>query len=562
MKKNWPSIIAVILLLGQLAFQLYMAKTDAQTTDEGVHLSAGFTYLTKRDFRFNPEHPPFLKELATLPLLFIHPNIPEDQKYWDKAADFYYDSWRENRAFGDEMLYALGNNADLLLFWGRLAPVLITFLLGLAVFLISKRFFGSLGGLISTVFFVLDSLINGHGHLITTDIAVSLGILLSIYFLYRLLETRRMLFGILFGVSAGLALASKHTAVMLIPISLVLIIVYQIWFSEGKRARSLILPIIAAIFLSFILIWASYGFTYRLPPKINSVQQIFKSNIPLYKTESFNEQKQGFTGTKDKMTTIVLNAARRVLFPQDYYKGLVSLLIHAGSGHSSFLLGETSITGWWYYFPVVFAAKTPIPELIGLVAAVWLIIRRKNKPAIFFLLAALLYLLLAMVSKADLGLRHLMPIYPVIFISLGVLANLKGLWKLLPIALVAFSIFEFITAYPYHLSYFNAAVGGTNNGYRIAADSNLDWGQDLKRIKAYLDESNLGNNVFVEYGWNSELALDYYGIKRKPLSELTPDSSGYVVIGSSALQSDAYKWLRDGFEPIARITPSVFLFQI
>jgi hypothetical protein len=350
---------------------------------------------------------------------------------------------------------------------------------------------------------------------------------------------------------------------MLIPISLILAVIYQIWFSKGKKIRSLVLPVVAACFVALILIWASYGFTYRLPPEVNSIQQIFSSNKPNASKDALYQQQAGqMTGNRDRILTKAMNGARYVLFPQDYYKGVVSLLIHVGSGHGSFLLGHTSAQGWWYYFPVIFAAKTPIPELIGFVAAIFIIIRRRNKPAAFFLLAALLYLAFAMTSKANLGLRHLLPIYPVVFISLGALANFKGSWKLLPIALAAFSIFGFITAYPYYLSYFNVAFGGTNNGYKIAADSNLDWGQDLKRIKAYLDKNNLGNNVFIEYGWNSELALDYYSIQRKPLAELAPDSSGYVVIGASALQSDAYKWLKDGYEPITRITPSVFLFQI
>src|SRR3990167_1077092 len=124
MVKRWLVVGALLLLAIQTIIQVRLANTDSQTTDEAVHLSAGYTYLTRGDWRFNPEHPPLVKILAALPLLVIKPHVtPEMEANWVKAEPLFYDSWRENRSFGIELLYKSGNNPDQLLFWTRLPMV-------------------------------------------------------------------------------------------------------------------------------------------------------------------------------------------------------------------------------------------------------------------------------------------------------------------------------------------------------------------------------------------------------------------------------------------------------
>lgn len=121
--------LAIILLAGQFVLQIFLANRDAQTTDESVHLLAGYTYLTKHDFRFNPEHPILVKLLAGAPLLLLRPNLPADfDQLWEKSSDFYYDNWAGNRRLGEEFLYQSGNNAEQLLFWGRVPIVILTLL--------------------------------------------------------------------------------------------------------------------------------------------------------------------------------------------------------------------------------------------------------------------------------------------------------------------------------------------------------------------------------------------------------------------------------------------------
>src|SRR5579872_4004466 len=129
---------SILVLVIQFFIQLNLAKTDSPTTDEPVHLSAGYTYVTTGDFRFNPEHPPLMKELAGLAIVHLHPNItPAMQALWNNSSNYFYDNWHENREYGDMLLYQAGNNADALIFWGRLPIVILTLILGLSIFLIA-----------------------------------------------------------------------------------------------------------------------------------------------------------------------------------------------------------------------------------------------------------------------------------------------------------------------------------------------------------------------------------------------------------------------------------------
>ena len=223
-KKKLLIILVSLILITQFIFQLVLAKTDSQTTDEGVHLSAGYTYITKHDFRFNPEHPPLVKILAAIPLLILKPNTPADSEYFDKGSNYYYDNWQENRAYGIDFLYGLRNNADLMLFAARIPMALLTLLLGLLIFIVSSKFWGTKAGLLSLILYTIEPIILAHGHLVTTDIGVALGYLLATYTLWVLMKDPKWRNVIWFGLALGVAELMKFTAIIFVPAILVLLI--------------------------------------------------------------------------------------------------------------------------------------------------------------------------------------------------------------------------------------------------------------------------------------------------------------------------------------------------
>lgn len=559
-------LFAIFLLTFQFFVQFYLARTDSQTTDEAIHLSAGYTYLAKKDFRFNPEHPPLVKLLAATPLLFVNPLLPKDNYLWDRGSNFFYDTWREAASFGEFFLYK-ENNADQILFLGRLPMIFLTLILGVSIFIIANRIWGPYAGIISLIFYVFDPNITAHGHLITTDIAISLGYLWSIYLFWQYLNKQTWRNLILFALAFSFSQLVKFTAVILVPVLLILLAIFAYqnkW--QVKKTLRMFPYLIIVLIINWLIIWGCFGFKTTLAPKTDSIlAEIKTSNLESQTTFSDEINKSESESTSqvspDTAADKFYSKARYFLIPRDYFKGLVMLLTHVGGGHNSFFLGMSSNKGWWYYFPVLFILKTPIPTLIAAALSIYFFVfsKKRKKDISFMALAALLFLIFSMLSRANLGIRHIFPVYPLIFIMIGGLATLKWNKKIL-IILASWLFIEFLVVSPFFLSYYNEFAGGTKNGYKIATDSNLDWGQDLKRIKKYLDNKKL-SDVYVEYLWGGKSSLDFYGIKTLPLEILNPDSNGYLIIGSSALNSTKYEWLKNQ-KVYDRITPSVFVYKL
>ncbi|MFA6423430.1 MAG: glycosyltransferase family 39 protein [Patescibacteria group bacterium] len=560
MKKKVPFIVAAIFLLIQLTVQIVLAKNDSATTDEAVHLSAGYTYLVKNDFRFNPEHPVLVKTMVAAPLLALSPKIPNDSLYWNIAGNFFYDSWKENRAFGDDFLYGLGNNADLLIFLTRLPIMFLTLLLGISIFFISRKFWGDWAGVVSLGLFTFDPNFTAHGHLITTDIAISLGFLLSVYTFVNLLKNNKWLNIVMFAFALSFAFLVKYTSIILIPTLLILSLLYI--YKQKIRLRKIVdfwPKLLVIIVIIWIMIISAYHFNFNLSPNTNSVSSAIKtSNLELTSLDKTPVLESN--GPVDK----IYGYSHYFLIPRDYFKGLFMVISHVEAGHSSYFLGMTSKTGWWYYFPVLLLLKTPILTLIILSLSLFLYLKSKNKNIYYslFYLSAPLFLLMSMTSKANLGLRHIFPIYPILFVMAGnIFQELKSKKNILFI-FFGILIIQFILVYPNYIAYYNQFVGGSGNGYKIAGDSNLDWGQDLKRIKKYIDEKNI-KNYYVDYEWGGDLSLKYYGIINKELPvDLSKKQDFYLIVSSNTLMSKEQYQIISKNNPTSRITNSVFVYNL
>ncbi len=549
--------LALLLLLGQFVLQIFLARFDSQTTDEAVHLSAGYTYLTQRDFRYNPEHPILIKAIGAVPLLFMDINEPKNgQKLWDDSKGFFFDSWQQNRTYGEKLLYSSSNNAEDILFWGRLPVVFLTLVLGLSILYFARKLYSSAGALVAVALYALNPVVNAHGHLITTDIAIALGFFLTTIAALYFFKKRNFRNFILLSLALAFSALVKYTAVILVP-TIVALFIYSCivgFIERGKRIKTFLF-IILLFALTWALVFAAYGFKTDQIPPVDSISDTWaERNYPQKRVE-VTINRQNFDKT--------LRFVAPVLLPRDYFKGLFMVLTHAGGGHDSFLLGKVSNSGWWYYFPVVFVAKNPIPTLVLIGLGFWGIISLKNdrKEGLFILTSALVYLMFAMSSKANLGVRHILPIFPLLFLGAALLVKFKSkVFKIIIVILVAWLVFETIIAFPYYLSYFNQLFGGRENGYRVAGDSNLDWGRDLKEIAEYLQINPLGK-VYIDYDWNGLGSLRYYGITAKVAKDLKPSDDGYLIIGGSKLDSSEYNWL-DSRAVYDKITPSVFVYKL
>jgi hypothetical protein len=474
-----------MLLAGSLALYATLAVTSMRVKsavfDEGAHLPAGYTYLVFGDHRLNPEHPPLVKLLAAAPLLLLDVELKPDDEAWRLGRQ-----WE----FGKRFLYRW-NAADRLLFWGRLPIVALGAALAAAVFFWTRSRFGLAAAALALFLCVLSPDVLAHGQVVTTDLGLALFLFLSVAAFDRLAERATPLRLGLTGFACGAALATKFSGPIVFPLLIVLGLV-TVFSSEtmvsafgrgparslirrGERLRhlALLLALVAAIALA--VLWASYGFRPELS----------RDAGPKAAYDAMIE------GPPTLLRRAALAAERWRLLPEAYASGFLFAFKHAET-RPTFVLGQLFGRGVWYYFPVTFLVKTPIP-LLALVAAAPLVGRKGTswRARAFVWLPILVYLALTFVRNITIGHRHLLPLYPFLFVAAGRCASLASgrVAKAAVAFLLAWYAAGTARIHPHYLAYFNEAAGGPANGFRLLVDSNLDWGQDLKGLKAWMDRT-------------------------------------------------------------------------
>ncbi len=262
-----------------------------------------------------------------------------------------------------------------------------------------------------------------------------------------------------------------------------------------------------------------------------------------------------------------------------FFSGLRYTLQRVQGGRGSFLMGEHFTEGRWYYFPATFLLKTPLPVLAGLAGALWLAFRRRLRLPWFLVLPPLVYFVLACASSVNIGHRHILPVYPFLFLTLGAAA--QALWdrrwpRVLAAALGLALAASSLRARPFFLAYFHEGVGGRDKGYRYLVDSNADWGQGLRALRDYLDRAGV-KNIYLSYFGTAE--PNAYGISYAAVAPITlphfPDRDvdlrqeprALLVVAATNLQAayfvdkDIFGWLKDR-RPEAVVAGSLLVFDV
>jgi hypothetical protein len=205
------------------------------------------------------------------------------------------------------------------------------------------------------------------------------------------------------------------------------------------------------------------------------------------------------------------------VLPEDYVRGLLFVLEHS-EARPTFLLGQLSDHASPYFFPVTFALKTPLPLVALLVLAAFVTPRLSWRAAAFLWLPVAVYLAFTFTRGLQIGHRHLLPIYPFLFVAAGRAANLAGRAsvsvRVLVLALVAWYAVGTLAVHPHYLAYFNELAGGPRNGYKRLVDSSLDWGQDLKGLRTWMDARGVAR---IKLSYFGSADPSYYGIEADAL---------------------------------------------
>lgn len=505
---------ALIALHGFLALSATLKKSA--TFDEPLHIAAGTSYWLRNDYRLQPENGNLPQRLIGLPLALSDFKLPpETEQAWSRSEGFQ---------IADEYIFGPANDRDAILFRARAAITFASCLLAFGVFLLARRLWGRAGGFLALTAYALSPTMLAHGGLATSDLVSAawfLAALVAILSMFRAVTPGRILFA---GLACGALALSKYSAVLIAPVIIAAALWLScrngpllVWTSRGLRAVRNRLPKFAwltgALLLTAVIawatIWAAYGFRYQAGnPAAHAFVSFFKPDSML-----ILESKGTDAG--------IASMDRAHLFPQSFLYGLRFVLKHA-EARSAYFMGEWSGTGWPMFFPVAFLIKTPLGSLLlmasGLAACVVGIARKSSGPVVsprtkltVSVLAGFVatYVIAAVTSHLNIGHRHLLPIYPVLFVLLGALLHrrlpLRGARAAVSVLGVAILAVESFAIRPDYLAFFNASIGGPSEGHRYLVDSSLDWGQDLPGLRDWLAGNDLLNNP------RSPVYLSYFG---------------------------------------------------
>ena len=349
--------LCALLLAGMATLQISSVREESQTWDEAMHLAAGYSYWKTGDFRINPEHPPLSKLMSALPLLWMDLRLPVDHPSWQKA---------DQREFGLQFLYYNRAPADVILFRARLITVLATAALGAAIAWWTRRRFGAGTALVALAFYALDPNFTAHGRYVTSDVWVSLFSFLACALAAEYLLAGGLRYLWLAGVSTGLAVGSKFSALFLF---IVLPLLWWLkWRKDGPPDVRKTLREAATVAGTTALVLA----LLYAPELKRLLPQPENAKLPRL------AEKLDRTTGYGRVAYALANTLNLPELTLPLAIGLV--LEHDRLGHPSYLGGKVRQKGRWYYFPAAFAVKAPTALLLALPLAAALLMLRAPRP--------------------------------------------------------------------------------------------------------------------------------------------------------------------------------------
>jgi hypothetical protein len=339
---------------------------------------------------------------------------------------------------------------------------------------------------------------------------------------------------------------------MLIPVFIVLIYIYG-----PKKKFSYSLGAVFLIFsIAFFIVWAGYGFETGKILEATATHHTLHKIIKDY--------------PRPAQEGIYFLGKNLILPFPSYFKGAGWMLyVKKVVRATSFLSGRQFWSSSFLGFLFAFLIKTPIPFLIFFLTSLLVAIKNKiilKRDQVFLLALPLIIFIANPLSSLALHLKYLLPVYPFLCIFISQLVSFNFL-RLRFLRIVFWGmclcyILGTINIYPHYLAYFNEFIGGPNNGYRYLVDSNLDWGQDLKLLKEYLDKNNIGEIKLAYFGTAEP---DYYKINYQRLEPFRPYLD-WIAISATYLQGvhtvkGGYDWLKK-YEPVSKIGHSIFIYNI
>jgi 4-amino-4-deoxy-L-arabinose transferase-like glycosyltransferase len=517
--------------------------------DEPEHIAAGLVLIDRGEYRYDNQHPPLARLAAA-----IGPYLA--------GARFHGDPMPIGEAEGRDLLYNSPASYDQLLTLARLGMLPFLLVLLASSWLWVRRWYGRAQALLALLFLVSTPVILGHAAVVALDVPVTAMTILTLYLLLRWFEAPSIASALRLGLAAGLAVATKMSAVPFIGVAALTLIALRALFLR-RAPLPWMLPervgtAALALLLTLLIMVGIYG------PKL-----VYLTTPDLAPSPALDF----LVGQHGALHDLAYRYAARVPLPLGFSMVPLNFLgveWHNEHGHLSFLLGHTAASGWWYFYPIALAVKTPLPLLLfGLAGLGLLALRGWREASIYALAPAACFVSILVFccaySHINIGVRHVLIAYPLLAIGAG--CAVCAAWqhwrapltRAAILALVLWQVATLAYAYPDYLAYFNAFAG--DHPERILVDSDLDWGgQDLRRLEQVLATRGV-RQLSLGYKGTADLSREAL----PPYTLLKPNEPvrGWVAITMLTLQENraGYGWLQQ-YPPVQRVGKSFLLYYV
>lgn len=533
-----------------------------QTWDEPFHIAAGMEWLDKGQYTYERFHPPLARVMSALGL-YLNGIRGIDEVSRSASA------W----SAGNAILHTDGKYEQNLVL-ARIGILPFFIIASFVVALWTKKCSGTTASLVATLLFTTLPPILAHSSVATLDMACSAFVATALFSLTLWLTKPTLWHSCFLGITTGLAILSKLSAIGFLFVGGGLtLIIYGLDYFRKRHLENSVFPnfrkrfvtAVLALIIFALTIWAGYRFSIE--------------HLVTMETRP-HEKVDNIVGTKGLLHDAAYFMLENIKTPApEFTDGIDDFLNRNQSGHLTYFMGNVRTDGWWYFFPTIFLFKTPLAFMLLSVFGFSFIFRNaflKNPGSLQLLVPAISsigILALSTLGSVNNGLRQVLSIYPLLAIVAG-----YGAYKLIFIninfkiigigfvtALCSWQLISSFNAHPDYLAYFN--ILARNHPEEIVVDSDLDWGQDLKRLALTLE--NRGINEFkIQYNGSRGINLDQFNLPRRQQLKPYQRETGWIAIsifklklGNGKAPYDQFSWLRE-YQPIEKVGKSIWLYYI
>lgn len=512
----WVIILCTLLLLTFAAVAWLAALGKSATFDEPVDVMESWANTRLGDYRILPADPPLWSYWAGLPLGRNDIKADLNSPTWKKAIT----DMGSQYAFSSDTLYRTpGNDADSLLRRSRAMMLILGILVGAIVAVWSWKLGGAAAAVAATVCFCFDPNFLAHAPLVKNDVSITLVGVAMFAIAWSVGRSAKLWNVALLALLCGTAVCVKYTGIVLILVLIVMLLA-RAWIPiewnllgrklTGRKTKlgGAAIVLVLCLLVSYGFIWGCYRFRAQPSPDASAHMDSKAEARRCISTEMILDHpghqptpQEIDAGTPPLPVRLALFAEQHHLLPEAWTNGFILTYTNTRM-RSAYLLGDVYVLGWWYYFPLAMLFKTPLATLAAMLLTIELAVRGRRSPlashaqgwwsAVCIASPVVIILFTAMTGRIDIGIRHILLIYPFIFIAIGVAFAHLWRWRRVPVAIVGAILAiglaaECAAAFPNYIAFFNVASGGSRAGIDLLGDSNLDWGQDLPLLRLWQD---------------------------------------------------------------------------